>query len=499
MAIPSVTDYAPTNLCPYSATYKAKCYPNGGANTHLKFYSVSFPNKGYHISQLFDITEEGQIVEWTNNDLNYKSSCWYHSHIQNDDGLSWTKSRMFWLPIPSSINIGSPWLITVKTGTFDDWIYNLWVKTDVACTLHVLVGTTRPIIKPEGHITHGVVFHHDPRIYFKWNQRVNQHEEGDVTSHTFAIPYAYEDVKYWVMAVGSVDGKDSPSVSPPFWFRRYSVPTMRVLDATDITQTTAEIHGLLFNDKGAPAYVRMRYTKEDEYTDYTSKMGPFDSKMWWNEHISGLDSNTEYKFGSIGSHDQAFTRYGWSQPKYFTTLPPPPPDIYCLRNTRNVYASSRYGAIEWACSFKPTVSYEITKLGYKWKPQSGHPDPLWMRYSIYPNAAGNKPSVNALATTPTHYPPWPTNLNEFTGWDLSTPAVLQAGTTYWHVFHIGPKSSAGYDYCSIRYETYSIEEICPSGISDSYGYYRKNDLITTPGAWTRRSISNQYKTWGYLL
>ena len=361
MGIPSVKDWAPTNLTPYSATYKAQCYPNGGYPCYLKFYSLSFPNEGYHISQLFDITEEGQIVEWTNNDLNYKSSCWYHSHIQNDDGLSWTKSRMFWLPIPSSINIGSPWLITVKTGTFDDWIYNLWVKTDVACTLHVLVGTTRPIIKPEGHITHGVVFHHDPRIYFKWNQRVNQHEEGDVTSHTFAIPYAYEDVKYWVMAVGSVDGKDSPSVSPPFWFRRYSVPTMRVSDATNVTKTTAEIHGQLFNDKGAPAYVRMRYTKEDEYTDYTAKTGPHGSKFWWNEHITDLDPDTEYKFGSIGSHDQAMVRYGWSQPKYFTTLGP----VYvpaCGSTEWTGWLSNLFPGQELGARFKPVGTFNADKF-----------------------------------------------------------------------------------------------------------------------------------------
>jgi len=340
MGRPSVIDYAPTNLGPRHATYKAKCYPNGGFPCKLKFYSVSHPGYHYHISKLFDITEEGQIVEWTNTDLSYLSACWYHSHIENPDGLDWTKARQFWLPIPSSLNVGSPFLVTTKVGSFTDYVYNVLLNTDVACTLHLLVDRKKPWVSPSFHITHGVVFHHDPELYFAWTKRVDQHETGDVTTHTFAIPFTNEDVKYYYIALGSVDGKDSPSVSPVFWFMRYSVPTMRVNDTGGITATTAEIWGWLYKDKGAPAYVRMRYTKTDLYTHYTPIMGPWPSQAFWNEHLTDLTPDTEYKFSSIGSHDLSMTRYGWSQPKYFrTALPPygPEQEYICPISVTSVY------------------------------------------------------------------------------------------------------------------------------------------------------------------
>jgi len=175
----------------------------------------------------------------------------------------------------------------------------------------------------------------------------------------------------------------------------------------------------------------------------------------------------------------------------------PPAGLYCLRNTDNTHANSIWGPRELACSFKPTTPYKLTHLGCKWTSTPYPPDPLWMRYCIYPNTAENKPDLNPIASTGYHYPPWPTNLDEFTMWELQTPIVLQAGVTYWHILHIGPPDGSGYDYCSIRSHSYAPADTCYSGLNDYYGYNRSNDLIHPPGDWSQLQLSHEYKTFGY--
>lgn len=347
----------------------------GGAPSKFFFMYITWPNLDWHKSPKWNVDYDGQEFEWFCSDLNYFGSSFYFAQVENADGLHFGQHYQFWCPLPTKVDVGSPWLIKLNTGSFINHTYNWLCITDVACTLHVLVGENKPIMSPSTHKARGVVFRHDPRLYFHWQSRRDQHESGDTTTHTFDIPFSCEDHRYWFVALGSVDGKASPSISPFFSFQCRSVPTMRVLDATGITQTTAEIHGWLYDDKGAPCYVQMRYTKGDTYDHYTAKMGPWDSKAWWNEHIIDLEPDTEYKFGSIGSHYKGMSPYGWSRPKYFRTLAPAygPEQEYLCYLTEN---PSRFIA------YDPDFFVAQTKLPYDCAQRSWiQPGQMWS----YPN------------------------------------------------------------------------------------------------------------------
>jgi hypothetical protein len=178
---------------------------------------------------------------------------------------------------------------------------------------------------------------------------------------------------------------------------------------------------------------------------------------------------------------------------------PPAPQMFCQRNESNVYFNSWYGPNEWACPFKPTQSYIITQLGYKWAPiLEGYPPPDWMRYCIYANGPDNKPSA-LLATTGLKSPPWPTDWDHFTLWDLTTPVTLQAGVNYWHVLHAGSASLPGYPYIYSRWENVTHHETCPSDITDPLAQRRRNDLVNPPGPWKNWEPKHEYLTLGTPL
>jgi len=269
----------------------------------------------------FDHT--GQEFWWKCQPLSFKGPCWCAASVTNVDGMFTTGYWKFLLPTPTKPKEGAPWFIFLQTGWFDDTHYHWTAHTDIPCHMRILVGFSKPYISPTTHVTHGIVFHHDPILHFKWRWIYEQNEPGDDITHTFDVPYYFEDRTYWFVAIATVDGKESPSYSPPYSFRRYSLPKMKCFPPVDITSSQALLVGALWDDKGAPCYMRFQWGKVPNYTDETPVIGPKSSKHWWNHLLTGLDAATDYKVRTKGSHDKSLTKYGYSYPQYFSTMGTP--------------------------------------------------------------------------------------------------------------------------------------------------------------------------------
>jgi len=332
MALPTCKTIAPDGLTPHGAFLNGKCITNGGSQAQLRFAFLTYPKMlSWQYTSWQDV-EEGETVNLYCPNLSYISTNDVQCQIHNSDGYGWGDVLRFWLPTPTKPAEGAPWLALTLAGEFTDTDYLFTMTTDIPCHLHCLVGSSKPWVSLSTHIIRGVVFHHDPELYFKWFKSVTQDEAVDTTTHSFTLPYYLDNVTYWLVARGTVDGKESPSISPPFSYRRRAVPIMDTLDAYGITDTSAWLPGILEDDQGAPAYVRHHYTKVDTYDNWTPVIGPYSSKKQFNQLIDSLDGDTEYKYASMGSHDHAMERYGWSYPKYFRTLEPaygPEQDYEC--------------------------------------------------------------------------------------------------------------------------------------------------------------------------
>jgi len=378
--------------------------------------------------------DEGETIEFHCADLSYISNCAYQCQVRNADGYGFGKLYTFWLPTPTKPKEGAPWLAQVMQGSWTDTHYDLTITTDIACHLHVLLGTSKPWISLTTHVTRGVVFHHDAELYFRWYASIDQNEEGDVTEHTFHIPAPLNDVIYWIVALGSVDGIESPSISPPYSFTHMALPVMEVDDATDITATSAIIHGRILDDKGSPAYARMRYTKTDDYNNWTPIIGPYPSVHNWPETISGLDPDTEYKFSSIGSHDYGMDRYGWAYPKYFKTLS----GVYylkCHSGNTLIGGLALWANSAWAWNFKPTSSYSMTKAVTRMRMSSQGDPPqkiIWTFHETNPDHTPKGPALFEFDLPPSDK--WNPEYTEYER--TFTPIPIVAGNTYAFVLHI---------------------------------------------------------------
>ena len=428
MANPTCKTYAPTHLHPYSAFFKGRLLSDGGSSCQMRFIYQRYPFiPWWKYTAWQDCNEEADIQVHCA-DLSYISGCAYQCMVRNADGYGFGQLYKFWLPTPTKPKEGAPWLAQVLSGAFTDTHYDFTLTTDIACDLHVLVGTRKPWISPTFHIIHGVVFHHDPELYFRWYLSVDQNEEGDVTTHTFHIAAPMENITYWLVALGTVDGLESPSISPPYSFLRTPLPIMQVNDATDITPTSAIIHGRIFDDQGTPVYARMRYTKTDTYNQFTPIIGPFPSIHNWQEPISSLDPDTTYKFSSIGSHDYSMDRYGWSYPKYFRTLEPVYTEM-CHCTCRLNYAVNSEGGFLDSCPFRPSSSYDLVKFNWRLSISSGATPPAEMSFRIY-----NVDAIGKPIGAPLYQTTFPGPTITYPAWQLYTatfpPIPLAAGNLY---------------------------------------------------------------------
>ncbi len=298
MAAPVPEIYVPTNLTPSSAFLHGMCRSTGGLPSQFcfsyrnPFWWKSTPWRTVDFDgQLFDenITGIGWDLIPLPLGMKMQWRCQVKAWAKNADGSVMTKPITFWLPKPTKPLEGAPWLIVRQGGYFEDMIYIWQAESDIGCLLHVLVGTRKPYISPTVHITRGVVFHHDAELWFTWKWRIDSEQTIDTLLHDFHIPFKEYDRKYWFVAMGSVDGKNSPSISPPFSFRMCHPPKMAIDDAYDITHNSAKLPGHLLDDYGMPAYVRFNYGKMPDYTENTPTLGPESSPFDFEEEIDGLD------------------------------------------------------------------------------------------------------------------------------------------------------------------------------------------------------------------
>jgi len=349
MALPVAECYIPSHLYPESAFFHGKCRSMGGLPTQFCFiYWESWrPWKKYTPWQ--DVDHDGQDFDVNTSGLSWRGWTKVKACAKNASGVDETKPIMFWLPKPTAPKLGAPWLILRQGGSFRDMIYDWSSETDIGCLLHLLVGTRKPYVSPVTHVTRGVVFHHDAELWFRWLWKILSDQTVDTLLHDYHIPFFEYDRKYWFVALGTVDGQDSPSISPPYSFRMFHPPKMAIDDAYDITHNSAKLPGHLVDDYGMPAFVRFNYGKMPTYTDNTPTLGPFSSPAPYIQEITGLDPETWYRFRAEGSHDEGFPTHGISRPKDFLTLAPPTDTKECpLVNPGHWYNAGRYS---WPASW----------------------------------------------------------------------------------------------------------------------------------------------------
>jgi len=214
---------------------------------------------------------------------------------------------------------------------------------------------------------------------------------------------------------------------------------MEVLDADGITQSSAMLHGLLVKDQGAPAFVRHRYTRYDDYDHWTEIVGPYRSPKQFDQEIESLDPDTEYKFASMGSHDYDMERYGWSYPKYFKTLS----GIYylkCHATITRLRNHSLWAGTAWAGTFKATSSYEMTKAICRMGMHGTELPPAYIIWTFHETNPDNSPKGPALFEFELPAPSRPRPY--YDDYERTFPAIqLVAGTTYsfmWRIPSDGP-------------------------------------------------------------
>jgi len=322
-----------------SAKFTGRLLNDGGLPTKLWFGYDGLTKSWHQKTPAWWVPEVPWEKSYVQYGLSYATKHNMFCCSWNEDGFYYSGNHVFWLPRPLEPDEGSPFLILTGSGVFDNGTYTFLATTDVRCTLYALVGTRKPYINKKIQMDQGVAFRHDPELVFNWKFKILQQEEGDSIGHTFIIPWEYYNVTYWFLLMGSVDGKVSPSISPFFKFRRLPLPQLTTVPAFGITDTEAYIGGKLQQDWGQGVYLRLRWTRYDEYDNYSPVVGPFRSMWQLTEKIKELDSETQYKHAIIGSHDKDMVKYGWSQPLYFTTEGPPfgPEETYICYASGNTY------------------------------------------------------------------------------------------------------------------------------------------------------------------
>ena len=152
------------------------------------------------------------------------STIYYRACAQNADGYDEGVLIQSWFLLPTKTDQGPPWLPTHQSAAWagPDIIWTL--TTDIPCHLFIRVSDKPPWKQAGTHYKRGVVFHHAPNVYFAWHFEEEQQEPGDTTQHTFQFYFNFSCQTLWWYAYGTVDGKDSPSISP-FYHQHYLEPT----------------------------------------------------------------------------------------------------------------------------------------------------------------------------------------------------------------------------------------------------------------------------------
>lgn len=348
MAKPQAEIHPPTNLYPDSAFLHGACRSTGDLPTKFRFGYTSGFWPITHYGPWWDVDHAGEHFDWNEGLFTWraKSQCW--AEAQNADGFDKSGVITFYCPTPSRPDLGAPWVVTDFYGACHDHYYLFTTQTNIPCHLTALIGIRKPYISPTTHITKGVVFHHDAILIFYGHHKLEQFEPGDTISHVFDYHYYFYDHPYYIIMLGTVDGKKSPSLSPVYEFMCIAPPIMEIDDAYDITQHSAKLPGHLVDDKGVKTYCRFNYGIHPNWTHNTPTLGPEKSPYDYEELIEDLEPDTEYWFRAEGSHQYHFPYHGISYPKHFNTLPPPPlVEKYALpgtaRTSDTVYSDIWYG------------------------------------------------------------------------------------------------------------------------------------------------------------
>lgn len=141
----------------------------------------------------------------------FLSAVWYSPF---PGGSVDTDSLRFWF-IPASLRAkGAPFLVTAYDISSFNLDVSLTLKTDIPCRLKVLISTIAPYSDLEVETKRGRAFKHHPILVWQWQWQATQEEPGDTTSHTFTWTAPMANCWYHFQALGTTDGKTSPSRSP---------------------------------------------------------------------------------------------------------------------------------------------------------------------------------------------------------------------------------------------------------------------------------------------
>lgn len=114
---------------------------------------------------------------------------------------------------------GRKWLITYERGRCDFPYFQWECHTDVPICLFAYLGS-KPAWKKRGtHIKRGVVYHHDPELFCRYDDVICQNEHEETTIHTFTWRTPLDGSTFWWRCGGQTlapFGRWSASRSPCF-------------------------------------------------------------------------------------------------------------------------------------------------------------------------------------------------------------------------------------------------------------------------------------------
>ncbi len=125
-----------------------------------------------------------------------------------------TDPLRFWFIPYSPRSKGAPFLVTDWQISSFDLDITLRITTDIPCHLQVHISIIAPYSTVKVETKRGRKTKHHPVLVWQWPWHTWQTESGDTLEHTFSWTAPMYNTWYHLQALGTTDGKTSPSRSP---------------------------------------------------------------------------------------------------------------------------------------------------------------------------------------------------------------------------------------------------------------------------------------------
>ncbi len=224
MTAPTCVTIAPADPLPDSVHLVGRLKDDGGLPTNGYFEHEWGPLNARYTTAPLPVADPGDTFDSLTPGQTYRWIHRFRAVVSNADDIGYGEWQNFWLPLPTRVAEGSSFYTEYAHGV---WVGRaLWwfVDTDVACHLTAHISNEPPWKKRGAHFKRGKVFFHSPIVYWGWYFDLEQLESGDTTHHTFTYVLPSQMTEIWIQAIGTVDGKPSPSYTPFFQYI-YTTPT----------------------------------------------------------------------------------------------------------------------------------------------------------------------------------------------------------------------------------------------------------------------------------